>query len=106
MSLRDSLPCLELVSNPDFSAVWIKWENRLMDDNDGRCKTSVDDTDFRIMEPKPFNKNLFSKKFKGPGVRGEVGVCIKTGWIVWTNGPLLCVAFPDLKTAEEEGPCS
>ena len=87
--------------DPDFSAVQIKWEKGLMDDNGSRCK--VDRADFRIMEPKPFDEKWFSKKFKGPGVRHEVGVCIQTGWIVWTNGPFPCGAFPDLKIAKEEG---
>ncbi len=35
--------------------------------------------------------------FKGPGVRYEVACCIKTGHIVWINGPFPCGAFPDIK---------
>ena len=73
-----------------------------MNDNGSRCKITVDGTDFRIREPHPFNKRWFSKKFKGPGVRYEVGICIQTGWIVWLNGPFPCGEFPDLKIAKME----
>ena len=77
----------------------ISWEKRLINDNGSRCKISVDGTDFRIQEPQPFNKRWFTKKFKGPGVRYEVGICIQTGFIVWINGPFPCGEWPDLKIA-------
>ena len=70
-----------------------------MNDNGSRCKISVDGTDFQVLEPAPFNKKWFSKKFKGPGVRYEVGICIQTGWIVWVNGPFPCGEWNDLKIA-------
>ena len=70
-----------------------------MRSNGSRCLITVDGTDFRIQEPIPFNKKWFSKKFKGPGVRYEIGICIQTGWIVWVNGPFPCGAWPDLKIA-------
>lgn len=57
---------------------------------------TVDGVDFRIQEPTPFNKKWFSHKFSGPGLRYELGVCIKTGHIVEFHGPLPC-AYPDLK---------
>lgn len=41
----------------------------------------------------------FSHKFKGPGIRYEVGLCIKTGKIVWVNGAYPCGFWPDLKIA-------
>ena len=72
-----------------------------MNDNGSRSETSVDGTDFRIREPHPFNKKWFSKKFRGPGLRYEVGVCIQTGWIVWINGPFPCGEWPDLKIAKD-----
>ncbi len=53
-------------------------------------------------EPSPFNPKWFSHKFKGAGVRYEVGVCIQTGWIVWVNGPFLCGRYPDLPIAREK----
>ena len=63
------------------------------------CLITVDGTDFRIQEPTPFSPRWYSHKFCGPGVRYEVGVCIKTGWIVWINGPFPCGEWPDLRIA-------
>lgn len=81
----------------------IRWENRLKNDNGSICKITVDGTDFRISEPGPWNDDTspqwYSHKFKGPGVRYEVGVCIQTGEIVWLNGPYPCGAWPDLRIA-------
>jgi hypothetical protein len=77
----------------------IDWDYRFINDNGSRCKVSVDGTDFRIWEPRPFNKKWYSSKFNGPGVRYEVGVCIQTGWIVWTNGPFPCGEWSDVKIA-------
>ena len=51
------------------------------------CFTSMDGTDYPICEPWPFNPGMFSKKFNGPALKCEVGVCLKTGWIVWINDP-------------------
>ena len=39
----------------------------------------------------------FSHKFKGPGLRYEVALSIRTGLIVWLNGPFPCGSFPDIK---------
>jgi hypothetical protein len=47
---------------------------------------SVNGTDFQIIEPSPFDKDNFSYKFNGPGLRYEVGVCILSEEIVWANG--------------------
>ena len=30
---------------------------------------------------------MYSEKHNGPGFKYEVGVCIKTGFMVWVNGP-------------------
>lgn len=57
--------------------------------------------DFKIQEPSPFSTSWFSHKFKGPGIRYEVGLCIKTGSIVWKFGGYPCGKFPDLKLARE-----
>jgi hypothetical protein len=70
-----------------------------MKDNGSICKISLDGTDCRIQEPRPFNPKWCSHKFKGPGVRYEVGLCIQTGWIVWVHGPYPCGSHPDLKIA-------
>eukprot|EP00536_Pseudo-nitzschia_multiseries_P015770 jgi/Psemu1/43791/gm1.43791_g len=32
---------------------------------------------------------MYSHKFNGPAVKYEVGVCLKTGWIVWINRPFV-----------------
>jgi hypothetical protein len=56
-------------------------------------------TDCRINEPRPINAKWYSHKFKGPGVRYEVGLRIQTGWTVWVHGPYPCASHPDLKIA-------
>jgi hypothetical protein len=63
------------------------------------CKIMVDVTDFWIYEPSPFNTKWFSHKINGPAVRYKVGVCIKTGWIVWINCPFPAGAWPDVNIA-------
>jgi DDE superfamily endonuclease len=63
------------------------------------CKLTVDGTDFWIYEPTPFDPKWFSHKINGPAVRYEVAVCIKTGWIVWVNGPFPAGEWPDLNIA-------
>lgn len=62
---------------------------------------SLDGTDCPINEPTPFSTKWWSHKINGPGLRYEVGLCISTGHIVWTNGPYPCGAFPDLKIARD-----
>lgn len=57
----------------------------------------MDGTDFKIHEPKPFNKKWYSHKFKAAGLRYEIGICIRTGKIVWIHGPFPCGDWPDLK---------
>ena len=58
---------------------------------------TVDGTDCPIQEPSPFNSKWFSHKFKGAGLRYEVGVCIQTGNICWVNGPFPAGSWSDLK---------
>ena len=57
----------------------------------------MDGTDFRIQEPSPFSKEWYSHKFKGPGLRYEIGVSVATGRIVSFHGPFPCGSFPDIK---------
>lgn len=68
----------------------IKLDNRF-DGWDGRaqCLISVDGTDCPVNEPWPWEKKWYSKKFNGPAVKYEVGVCIATGYIVWIKGPVV-----------------
>ena len=72
-----------------------------MRDNGSQCKITVDGTDFRIMEPYPFDEKWLSEKFNGPGVKYEVGICIQTGWIVHVNGPYACGQWHDLAVARD-----
>jgi hypothetical protein len=62
----------------------------------------VDGTDFRIMEPSPFDPKRLSEKFNGPGVKYEVAVNIQNGWIVHTNGSYPCGQWHDLTVACDE----
>ena len=48
---------------------------------------SVDGTDCRIEEPRPFSKTWFSQKFKGAAVKYEVALDVLDGHCVWINGP-------------------
>ena len=41
----------------------------------------------------------YSHKFKGAGLRYEIGVCITSGEIVWAYGGVPCGAWPDVKLA-------
>ena len=72
----------------------IKWENRCEQDEGNNCLISVDGTDFRIAE---LGKTFYSFKFKKSGLWYEVGICIKTGWIVWINGPYEPGIYNDLQ---------
>jgi hypothetical protein len=62
----------------------------------------VDGTDFRIMEPSPFDPKWLSEKFNGPGVKYEVALNIQNGWIVHTNGPYPCGQWHDLTVARDD----
>lgn len=66
------------------------------------CFMSVDCTDCRILEPKPFDPKWFSHKFKGAGLRYEIAVGIRNGLIVWVFGGKPCGEFSDLSLAREE----
>ena len=65
------------------------------------CLVSVDGTDFEIFNKKPFCKAWFSHKFRGPGVRYEVGLNIMSGDIVWIFGPCPCGSHCELKIFRE-----
>lgn len=60
---------------------------------------SLDGTDFKILEPSEFDPKCWSHKFNGPGLRYEIGLCIRTGDIVWAHGGLPCGEWPDLRLA-------
>lgn len=96
LAVLTGVPCRSfLLPNPTL-ALQIVWANRVTGSTGTVCKSSVDGTDFRIYEPKPFNPKWYSHKFKGPGLRYEVALCIATGHIVWVFGPFPCGSHPDL----------
>ena len=53
------------------------------------CFISVDGTDCPVFEPRPLSKAMYSHKLNRPCLKYEVGVCLKTGNIVWTSGPFV-----------------
>ena len=73
----------------------IKWANRLEGQNRSNCKISVDGTDY-LLPAQNESKRYYSHKFKKAGYRYEIGLCIATGSVVWTNGPFPCGANPDI----------
>lgn len=79
----------------------IRWEDRLINDDGSPTKITVDGTDFKTVEFQPFTKDRFSHKFQGPGLRYEVAIAIKTGYIVHTYGPFLPGAWPDVEIAKQ-----
>jgi len=68
----------------------IQLNNRFKDwDGKAAGLMSVDGIDCPVNEPWPFDKKWHSHKFNGPGVKHEVGVCIRTGFTVWAHGPFV-----------------
>ena len=66
-----------------------------------KSKTSIDGTDFHIVEQTLFHGMYYSHIFKGPGLRYEVGIYILTGRIVWIIGGYPCGAYLDLHIVRE-----
>ena len=85
----------------------IDWDRRKLKDTGNDCLISVDGVDFEIREPFPYekewSKRWYSSKFKGPGLRYEIGLSILGGDIVWTNGPFACGKYTDWKIFKEGG---
>lgn len=61
----------------------------------------MDGVDCKINEPSPFSPKWYSHKFKAAGLRYEIGLCVRTGHIVWVNGGYPCGDWPDLNIARE-----
>ena len=51
------------------------------------------------MEPTEFDPKWWSHKFNGPDLRYEIGICIRTGKVVWAHGGMPCGEWPDLRLA-------
>ncbi|KAG9399900.1 hypothetical protein AC1031_011321 [Aphanomyces cochlioides] len=62
---------------------------------------SLDGTDFVINEPTPFDRKWWSHKFNKSALRYELGICIRSGHIVWVNGSKPAGEWSDLKLARE-----
>ena len=62
---------------------------------------SIDCLDWMCYEPGGrFDTQMYSKKHNGPGIKYEVGICIRTGLIVWINGPFKAGEMNDLQVFE------
>jgi hypothetical protein len=85
-----------------LEAKYILLDNRFINaDTNITCFISIDGTDCPVMEPWPFDKKWYSKKMNGPAVKYEVGVCIRTGEIVWFKGPF-CASVNDATIFKED----
>ncbi len=72
------------------------WENRTRDSLAGQTAfCSLDSVDCKIQKTDPLNLKWYSNKFKGPGLRYEIGICIRTGHIVWKYGGYPCGEYSD-----------
>ncbi len=91
------------ISTFTFSTlIKIIWENRKNGAAQGQTAfCSLDGADFKIDEPTPFSPKWFSHKFRGPGLRYEVALCVRTGHIVWVNGGYACGEYTDLMVARQ-----
>ena len=56
-----------------------------MGDCGNKALVTLDGTDMPVQMK--FFEKIMSNKFKGNGLKYEVGVCIVTGRIVWIHGP-------------------
>jgi len=74
-----------------------------LDDIQHDCMMSIYCTECPCYEPgDEFDKQMYSKKHNGPGIKYEIGVCIRTGHIVWINGPFKAGELNDLGVFELE----
>lgn len=64
---------------------------------------SVDCTDCPIKEPAPFDRGLFSHKFRGAGFRYELALSLHSDNIVSVIGPFPCGRMPDVTIARQGG---
>lgn len=63
----------------------ILWDERYLGDIGNKALVTLDGTDLPVQMK--FAEKFLSHKFKGNGLKYEVGVCILTGRIVWIHGP-------------------
>jgi hypothetical protein len=67
----------------------IRLENRFVNapNRNGIPYMTLDCTDCKINEPFPFETKWLSVKFRGPGMKYEVGIALYSNNICWCNGP-------------------
>lgn len=73
------------------------WENRKKQDIGNDCLVSVDASDCPTTNQGAKTKSFFSFKFRGPGLRYEIGVSIILADIVWVHGPFPPGDWPDIE---------
>jgi hypothetical protein len=73
----------------------ILFENCFIGDTGEDCLILVDGVDFKMPHYGPtFSSHKFTKK---SGLQYEIGICIKTGSLVWINGPFACGKWNDIQ---------
>jgi hypothetical protein len=73
-----------------------------MEDDGSPPKTTVDGTDFETVEYMPFNPGRHSHKFNGPDLRYKVVLAVKTGWIIFINGPFIAGSWLDIRISRSK----
>ena len=59
------------------------------------CKMTVDGKDEQTTK-QGTGKGMWGHKFRSSGLRYELGVNIKNGWLCWVMGPFPCGDWPDI----------
>jgi hypothetical protein len=80
-----------------FHLLQICFNDRKAGGTDKDCQLTIDGTDCK-MEWQGIKRTgaFLSHKFNYAVLRYEVGICIKTGMIVWIHGPFPCGDWPDI----------
>ena len=89
MGAFDTHPLLTLATAASsHHLIQIVLAHRLLDDVGNDCFVTNDGVDCLTVGTGPgINKSFFTHNFNKSGLRYEVAVCIRTGWIVWIHGP-------------------
>jgi hypothetical protein len=72
----------------------IVFNNRKIGDDGEDCKLTLDGKDFQTTKQGSV-KGLWGHKFRSAGLRYEIDVNIKIGWICWIMGPFPCGDWND-----------
>lgn len=74
----------------------ICWENRKDGDTGEDCLVTIDGKDFETDKQGKNIKAFWGHKFRNSGLRYELAFAIKTGHLVWINGPFPAGDWPDI----------